>query len=109
MPQLLRDVFGPVYAPVLAPAIRIVWIVIIGYLILKIIDSALTRLRLLIPASDVLGVARVERSLGGPQVTLGAGGALAIVTQGATPYDGDAAVRLRGDVVAELEAVVGAL
>ena len=34
---------------------------------------------------------------------------LAIVTQGETKYDGDAAVRLSGDVVAELEAVVAAL
>ena len=44
-----------------------------------------------------------------PSVTLRAGGALAIVTQGATQYDERAAVRLPGDVVAELEAVVAAL
>ena len=44
-----------------------------------------------------------------PSVCLRAGGALAIVTQGATQYDDDAAVRLDGDVVAELEAVVAAL
>ncbi len=44
-----------------------------------------------------------------PAVTLDAGGRLAIVTQGWTPYDGDAAVRLSGDVVSELEAVVSAL
>jgi NAD-dependent deacetylase len=44
-----------------------------------------------------------------PSVCLRAGGALAIVTQGETKYDGDAAVRLSGDVVAELEAVVAAL
>ena len=44
-----------------------------------------------------------------PSVTLRAGGALAIVTQGATQYDDRAAVRLPGDVVAELEAVVAAL
>jgi hypothetical protein len=41
-----------------------------------------------------------------PAVTLGAGGTIAIVTQGATPFDGRAAVRCGGDVVAELEAVV---
>ena len=34
----------------------------------------------------------------------GAGGALALVTQGPTPYDDDAAVKLDGDVVEELEA-----
>ena len=44
-----------------------------------------------------------------PSVCLRAGGALAIVTKGATKYDDDAAVRLAGDVVAELEAVVAAL
>ena len=44
-----------------------------------------------------------------PQVTLDAGGTLAIVTMGPTPYDHRAAVKLGGDVVAELEAVVAAL
>jgi NAD-dependent deacetylase len=44
-----------------------------------------------------------------PSVTLRAGGALAIVTQSATQYDDRAAVRLTGDVVTELEAVVAAL
>ena len=44
-----------------------------------------------------------------PSVCLRAGGALAIVTKSETKYDDDAAVRLSGDVVAELEAVVAAL
>ena len=44
-----------------------------------------------------------------PQVTLESGGRLAIVTQSATPYDREAEVRLGGDVVDELRAVVGAL
>jgi NAD-dependent deacetylase len=44
-----------------------------------------------------------------PHVTLGAGGALAIVTQGPTPVDDLAAVRRDGDVVSELEALVSAL
>ena len=44
-----------------------------------------------------------------PSVCLRAGGQLAIVTQGPTKYDADAEVRLSGDVVAELEAVVAAL
>jgi NAD-dependent deacetylase len=44
-----------------------------------------------------------------PELTLSAGGRIAIVTQGPTPYDGEAAVKLDGDVVAELEAVVAAL
>ena len=44
-----------------------------------------------------------------PEVTLGAGGRLAILTQGPTPFDGVAAVRMSGDVVAELEALREAL
>ena len=44
-----------------------------------------------------------------PEVTLDGGGRVAIVTQGATPYDREAAVKLDGDVVTELEAVLAAL
>jgi NAD-dependent deacetylase len=44
-----------------------------------------------------------------PGVTAANGGAVAIVTQGATPWDSRAAVKLSGDVVAELEALVAAL
>jgi NAD-dependent deacetylase len=44
-----------------------------------------------------------------PELTLAAGGKLALVTQGPTPYDGEAAVRLDGDVVSELEQLVEAL
>lgn len=44
-----------------------------------------------------------------PEVTLSAGGRIAILTQGPTPFDGHAAVRMRGDVVQELEAVMVAL
>jgi NAD-dependent deacetylase len=44
-----------------------------------------------------------------PLVTVRAGGHLAIVTQGPTPYDAAAQVKLSGDVVAELEALVAAL
>lgn len=44
-----------------------------------------------------------------PGVTIGAGGAVAIITQGPTPCDGIAAVKLTGDVVDELRAVVAAL
>src|SRR5579862_383591 len=61
MPSSLREIFGPVYSPILIPAVRIVWILIVAYVILKVIDSGLKRLRLLIPSSDVLGVARVEQ------------------------------------------------
>jgi NAD-dependent deacetylase len=44
-----------------------------------------------------------------PGLTLSAGGKLAIVTRGPTPYDRDAAVKLDGDVVDEITAVMHAL
>jgi NAD-dependent deacetylase len=44
-----------------------------------------------------------------PEVTRRAGGTLAIVTMGPTPYDAEAEVRLEGDVVEELEALLSAL
>jgi NAD-dependent deacetylase len=44
-----------------------------------------------------------------PAMTHGAGGRLVIVTQGPTPYDNDAEIKLDGDVVEELGAVLAAL
>jgi NAD-dependent deacetylase len=44
-----------------------------------------------------------------PLVTLESGGKVAIVTQGSTPLDSRAAVRMNGDVVEDLEAVLAAL
>jgi NAD-dependent deacetylase len=44
-----------------------------------------------------------------PALTLAAGGQIAIVTQGATPFDGRATVRCSGDVVSELGALIDAL
>jgi NAD-dependent deacetylase len=44
-----------------------------------------------------------------PEITLTGGGRIAIVTQSATPYDHQADVRLDGDVVDELEAVLALL
>jgi NAD-dependent deacetylase len=44
-----------------------------------------------------------------PELTLSAGGRLAIVTQSATPYDRVAAVRLGGDVEKEFEEVLKSL
>jgi moderate conductance mechanosensitive channel len=61
MTQYLRETFGFIYAPIIIPLIRIAWILVIGYLVLKVIDSGLSRLRLLLPHGDVIGVARVEQ------------------------------------------------
>jgi NAD-dependent deacetylase len=44
-----------------------------------------------------------------PAMTHGAGGRLVLITQGPTPYDDDAEIKLDGDVVAELNAVLAAL
>ena len=44
-----------------------------------------------------------------PALTHGGGGRLALVTQGPTPYDSQAEVKLDGDVVEELGAVLAAL
>jgi NAD-dependent deacetylase len=44
-----------------------------------------------------------------PQIALASGARLGIVTQGPTPYDSDAEVKLDGDVVEEMSAVLAAL
>jgi NAD-dependent deacetylase len=44
-----------------------------------------------------------------PDLTLGSGGKIAILTQGPTPFDSQATVRMTGDVVDELEALLLAL
>ncbi len=51
----------------------------------------------------------VHPAAGLPRLTLEAGGALAIVTESDTPLDDHAAVKLGGDVVAELDALERAL
>jgi NAD-dependent deacetylase len=51
----------------------------------------------------------VYPAAGLPALTRGAGGRLALITQGPTPYDGDADVKLDGDVVEELRSVLAAL
>ena len=40
-----------------------------------------------------------------PAVTLEGGGKLAIVTKGSTPYDGDATIKLEGEIDSELDAL----
>jgi NAD-dependent deacetylase len=44
-----------------------------------------------------------------PSIAVASGAKLGIVTQGATPYDSEAAVKLDGDVVEEMTAVLAAL
>jgi small conductance mechanosensitive channel len=61
MTQFLRDTFGFIYAPLLIPLIRILGILVIGYFVLNIVDTALRRLKLLIPASDAIASRRMEQ------------------------------------------------
>ena len=52
----LREQFLFVYnAPIVVPLIRIAWIIGIGLLLMKVVDSALKRLRLLVHNGDGLG------------------------------------------------------
>jgi NAD-dependent deacetylase len=44
-----------------------------------------------------------------PSVTMEGGGRVAVITKGPTPFDGDASVRMDGDVVADLDALLDAV
>ena len=76
-------------------------------------EAALTRASALAARADVLlcvgSSLEVYPVAQLPQITLAAGGAVALVTKGPTPYDADAVVKLGGDVVSELSAVLEAL
>ena len=76
-------------------------------------ERAIARASALAASADVLlcvgSSLEVWPVAGLPETTLASGGAVAIVTQGRTPYDDLAAVRAGGDVVDELEALVAAL
>jgi NAD-dependent deacetylase len=76
-------------------------------------EAAIARAHELAAGADLLlcvgSSLEVYPVAGLPSVTLAAGGRVAIVTQGATPFDDAAEVKLGGDVVDELEALVAAL
>jgi NAD-dependent deacetylase len=76
-------------------------------------EAAMSEAQALCAGADVLlcvgSSLEVYPVAGLPELTLDSGGALAIVTQGPTPYDGEATVKLDGDVVAELDQLVAAL
>jgi NAD-dependent deacetylase len=76
-------------------------------------ESAMVRARELAERAELMicvGSSLVVHPVAGlPQLTLERGGRLAIVTNGPTPYDDDAAVKLEGEVDEELTALVAAL
>ena len=69
-------------------------------------DSLAARADLMLCVGSSLEVYPVA---GLPSVTLGRGGRIAVITKGRTPFDQDATVRMDGDVVEDLEAVLAAL
>ena len=76
-------------------------------------EAALARARALCEGAELLlcigSSLEVHPVAGLPLLTLAAGGSVAILTQGPTPLDELAAVRLSGDVVEELQALSSAL
>jgi NAD-dependent deacetylase len=75
--------------------------------------EAVTRAEALAAGADLMlcigSSLEVYPVAGLPDTTLAAGGQIAILTQGPTPFDHRAAVRMGGDVVQELEALLSAL
>jgi NAD-dependent deacetylase len=76
-------------------------------------ESAIARARDLAERADLMlcvgSSLAVHPVAGLPQLTLERGGRLAIVTKGPTPYDGDAELKLGGEVDRELEGLLAAL
>jgi NAD-dependent deacetylase len=76
-------------------------------------ESAMARARSLAERAELMicvGSSLAVHPVSGlPQLTLERGGRLAIVTKGETPYDGDAELKLDGEVVDELTSVLASL
>lgn len=76
-------------------------------------EEAIQRAFQLAGDADVLlavGSSLVVHPVAGlPQITLGRGGELAVITAGPTPYDSEAFVKLDGDVEQELQALLAAI
>jgi NAD-dependent deacetylase len=76
-------------------------------------ESAMSRAQELAERAELMlcvGSSLVVHPVAGlPQLTLGRGGRLAIVTKSSTPYDGQATLKMDGEVEEELAAVLAAL
>jgi NAD-dependent protein deacetylase/lipoamidase len=76
-------------------------------------EAAMRKAQALAAEADLMlciGSSLVVHPVAGlPAMTLAGGGRLAIVTKGETPYDGDAVLKLEGEVDEELTALVASL
>ncbi len=76
-------------------------------------ESAMTRASALAAGADLMlcvgSSLEVYPAAGLPELTLEAGGRIAVITKSGTPFDRFAAVKLDGDVESEMEAVLAAL
>jgi NAD-dependent deacetylase len=76
-------------------------------------EAAMRRAQALAAEADLMlciGSSLVVHPVAGlPEVTMATGGQLAIVTKGPTPYDGDAVLKLEGEVDEELGALLAEL
>src|SRR5262245_582901 len=61
MPQLLRDIFASIDVRFIIPALHIASVAVFGYVIMRLIDSALNRLKRIIPTDDAIAAARVTQ------------------------------------------------
>jgi small-conductance mechanosensitive channel len=61
MPQLVRDIFDSVPVGYFVRAVHIVFILVLAYIVYKMIDSGLNRLRMIIPSDDLNGHARMKQ------------------------------------------------
>src|SRR5262245_30876937 len=61
MPRFLRDIFASLDPRFATPASHILLVLVLGYIILKVIDSALNRLRLIIPAEEAVSFTHVKQ------------------------------------------------
>jgi NAD-dependent deacetylase len=106
---LLADADGAPRCPICAAPLK-PEVVLFGELLP---EQALAEAQDLAMAADLMlcvgSSLEVYPVAGLPAMTRGGGGQIALITQGPTPYDGDAEVKLDGDVVEELQAVLAAL
>jgi moderate conductance mechanosensitive channel len=61
MPQSLRDILASEYLRFVVPALHILFMLAVGYFLLRLVDSALKRLPMMIAGSDVIRIARVQQ------------------------------------------------